>query len=211
MIFRTNNGGALAVHQSSKDGPVTVAHLRTLSPSGQGNAVSKISAGDFVQLLNLYRYIKDNDIQNAWINPHGKNKGEQPMKNELAARPVWNNYAMRTKRARVWYYRAKSAYELAARISNPPTVDDVDAAAKLLDSVQRYALADAREWEAENSSESYCNSQAHKDRQAMLDRHREKLQKRLAAYGCKLENYGLFPTVIDAKTREGLHALHYFD
>lgn len=130
---------------------------------------------------------------------------------EYATRPTWNDYTVRTKRARVWYYRAQSAHDLAARISNPPTVDDVDAAAKLLDSVQRYALADAREWEAENTSERYCNSQAHRDRQAALDRRREKLQKRLEPYGCKLVNYGLYPSIIDAKSGENLHALHYFD
>ena len=133
------------------------------------------------------------------------------MKSELATRPVWNDYAIRTKRARVWYYRAKSAYELAARINTPPTVDDVDTAAKLLDSIQRYALADAREWEAENSSERYCNSRAHKERAAMLERRREKLQMRLAVYGCALKNYGLYPSVIDTETGADLNALHYFD
>lgn len=32
-----------------------------------------ISAGDFVQLINLYRYCKRYDIKNDWINPNGKN------------------------------------------------------------------------------------------------------------------------------------------
>lgn len=133
------------------------------------------------------------------------------MKNELATRPEFPIGAVRNKRVAVWYYRAQSAYDLAARISNPPTVDDVAAAAKLLDSIQRYALADAREWEAENSSERYCNSRAHKDREAALDRRRERLQKRLDPYGCKLINYGLYPTVTDANTGADLTALHYFD
>lgn len=33
-----------------------------------------VSAGDFVMLLNYYKYIKDNDIQNDFINYHGKKK-----------------------------------------------------------------------------------------------------------------------------------------
>lgn len=32
-----------------------------------------ISAGDFVQLIDLYRYCKRYDIKNDWINPNGKN------------------------------------------------------------------------------------------------------------------------------------------
>jgi hypothetical protein len=32
-----------------------------------------IPNGDMVMLINLYRYIKDNDIQNEFINPNGKN------------------------------------------------------------------------------------------------------------------------------------------
>ena len=40
------------------------------------NAASKteyIPAGDMVMLINFYRYIKDNDIQNDFINYNGKN------------------------------------------------------------------------------------------------------------------------------------------
>lgn len=32
-----------------------------------------ISAGDFVMLLNFYKYVKDNNIQNDFINCYGKN------------------------------------------------------------------------------------------------------------------------------------------
>ena len=34
----------------------------------------EISNGDMVMLVNLYQYIKRNDIQNDFINPYGKNK-----------------------------------------------------------------------------------------------------------------------------------------
>lgn len=126
----------------------------------------------------------------------------------IATRPTWQDWY--TKRDEVKYRRALSAYNLAARRTLAPTVEDVAAAAKLLDSVQRYALADAREWEAENSSEWYCNSDTHKDRQAMLDRRRVRLEKRLAAYGVRLVNYGLYPCIVDADGAN-LYMLHYYD
>ena len=130
---------------------------------------------------------------------------------EKAIRPQYNEYANRTKRAYVWLLRGQSAYDLAARINKEPSTTEVDFAAAILDSVQRYALADAREWEMENSSERYCNSATHKHRQALLDSRREKLQKRLYPYRVKLVNYGLYPSIVDTKTGETLHFLHYFD
>lgn len=131
------------------------------------------------------------------------------MANKIS-RPVWTD-AIRGKRAEVWFRRSVSAWDMASRIDPEVTEESKEAAAKLLDSIQRYALADAREWEAENNSERYCNSQYHKDREAMLDRRRERLQKALAPYGCKLENYGLYPSFVDVKTGNTLHYLHYFD
>ena len=74
MIFYTNNGGALSLTQGRDDGPVTLDAWYHYGQPGQGCPARMIDPGDFVQLLNLYRYIKDNDIQNDWINPHGKNK-----------------------------------------------------------------------------------------------------------------------------------------
>lgn len=124
-------------------------------------------------------------------------------------RPVWSD-AIRSKRAEIWFRRSASAWDLARRLG-PVTEESKASAVKLLDSIQRYALADAREWESENNSEWYCNSQYHKDREAMLDRRRAKLEKALEPYGCRLVNYGLYPTIIDGETRESLYYLHYFD
>lgn len=126
------------------------------------------------------------------------------------SRPVWSN-AIRGHRAEVWFHRAASAWDLAARLNPEVTEESNAAAAKLLDQIQRYSLADAREWEAENSSEHYCNCLTHKKRQAMLDRRREKLQKALSPYRCKLVNYGPYPSIVDTKTKETLNFLHYFD
>ena len=70
MLFHTNNHGFMDVDQFRTDEPVKVK-------TGTNNKVEhieEISAGDFVMLINWYRYIKDNDIQNDFINPHGKNK-----------------------------------------------------------------------------------------------------------------------------------------
>lgn len=66
LSFNVNNNNKLTVSQSVHDGNVIVTH-------GNGNT-EIITAGDFVMLLNLYTYIKDNDIQNDFINPYGKNK-----------------------------------------------------------------------------------------------------------------------------------------
>lgn len=62
LTFDTNNGGILAVEQKKHDGSIQVS-------TGE-----KISAGDFVMLLNYYRYVKNNDIQNDFINYWGKKK-----------------------------------------------------------------------------------------------------------------------------------------
>ena len=35
-----------------------------------------IPAADMVMLVNYYKYIKDNDIKNDFVNPSGKNKEE---------------------------------------------------------------------------------------------------------------------------------------
>ena len=70
MLFHTNNNGFLNVEQTTTDAPVKV---RT-GTNHNVEHIEEISAGDFVMLINWYKYIKDNDIQNDFINPHGKNK-----------------------------------------------------------------------------------------------------------------------------------------
>ena len=59
------------------------------------------------------------------------------------SRPVWSD-SICGKRAEVWFRRSVSAWDLAARLGDV-TEESKATAAKLLDSVQRYALADARE------------------------------------------------------------------
>lgn len=126
------------------------------------------------------------------------------------SRPVWNN-AIRGKRNEVWFYRYRSAWDLASIVcGDKVTQEEYEEALALLNSVQRYALADAREWELENSSERYCNSQYHKTKEKQLDARRAKLQKKLSRYGLKMINYGLYPTIVN-ESGSNQYMLHYFD
>ena len=70
MIFNVNNNGILRAEQTTPDGSIYI----TREENGTAKRIEEITAGDFVMLLNMYRYIKDNDIQNDFINPYGKNK-----------------------------------------------------------------------------------------------------------------------------------------
>lgn len=70
MLFHTNNHGFLDVEQITTDANVI---LRT-GTNHVVEHIEEISAGDFVMLINLYRYIKDNDVQNDFINPYGNTK-----------------------------------------------------------------------------------------------------------------------------------------
>lgn len=68
MKFYVNNKRIMEVTQAKNDGDVKI--------SISGDELTTISAGDFVMLINLYQYIKNNDIQNDFINPYGKNRDE---------------------------------------------------------------------------------------------------------------------------------------
>ena len=132
------------------------------------------------------------------------------MDNNYVDRPVWTP-AIKGRRAETWHYRYCSAWDLASIIDGERVTEtEYNAALALLDSVQRYALADAREWERENSSERYCNSSYHKQREKQLDARRERLKKRLERYGLQLVNYGLYPSIVDGNGNNK-YFLHYFD
>lgn len=65
ITFDVNNCGKVILKQKTHDKSVTVTH-------GNGK-ITTISPGDFIMLLNMYNYIKNNDIQSDFINPYGKN------------------------------------------------------------------------------------------------------------------------------------------
>ena len=68
ITFSVNNKGTLRLLQSEHDGPVII------SSSNHPDKDIQLNAGEMVMLVNLYRYIKENDIQNDFINPNGKEK-----------------------------------------------------------------------------------------------------------------------------------------
>ena len=70
MQFFVNNGGELHVTQEKPDDDVILSRY----DGGEKTYGLGISAGDMVMLMNLYRYVKENDIQNGFINPNGKTK-----------------------------------------------------------------------------------------------------------------------------------------
>ena len=65
ISFDVNNGGKLNICQAKHDGIISV--------NAGENKGYNIIAGDFVMLLNFYKYVKDNDMQNDFINYDGKN------------------------------------------------------------------------------------------------------------------------------------------
>ena len=66
ITFDVNNRDVLILEQEKHDGNVVIKKRKDIERT--------ITPGDFVMLLNLYRYIKNNDIQNDFINLYGKNK-----------------------------------------------------------------------------------------------------------------------------------------
>ena len=71
LSFKTNNGGIMNMIQHELDGKVIVKRLE--KDKGY-KTITSIPAGNMVMLINMYKYIKENDIRNAFINPNGKNK-----------------------------------------------------------------------------------------------------------------------------------------
>lgn len=70
LSFKTNNNGIMNMIQHKLDGKVVVKRLE----KDRGyKTITTIPAGDMVMLVNMYKYIKENNILNAFINPNGKN------------------------------------------------------------------------------------------------------------------------------------------
>lgn len=65
LTYNVNNGGILELIQNEHDGVVTIS-------GNNYSGAETISAGDMVMLINFYRYVKNHDIQNDFINPNGK-------------------------------------------------------------------------------------------------------------------------------------------
>ena len=132
---------------------------------------------------------------------------------EYMERPVYNPYTCRGHRAEVWFRRSVSAYDLAERLTGPGRVTEqaYNTAFKLLDSCQRYALADAAAWEKDNDSR-YSGKSWLKYRIEQLAERKKKLQARLNVYGVMMDSYGLYPCIREIdKPGTDLNLLHWFE
>lgn len=72
LQFLVNNNGTLCLSQNEVDGAVTVHTFHDSNDFSDTTDDITISNGDMVMLINLYRYVKDHDIQNDFIDPNGK-------------------------------------------------------------------------------------------------------------------------------------------
>lgn len=139
---------------------------------------------------------------------------------DYTARPIPGDYEGRSHRACVWYNRARAAFGLATldalttaadKAADRVPTEAYEKARKLLDSVQRWGLADARAWELDNDSR-YYNSEWLKTRQAQLAKRRAKLNKELAKYGLQIDScYGLYPCIREiTKPGTDMNLLYWF-
>ena len=65
-----NNEGSLELEQNKEK----LIVLKTINSNGGIERADGITQGDFVMLLNYYRYVKDNNIKCDFINPYGINE-----------------------------------------------------------------------------------------------------------------------------------------
>ena len=73
LTAQTNNGEMLVFFQAEDDATI---HVNRWDDKGNAEHTASIATTDFIMLYNLYRYIKENDIRNDFINPNGKTKEE---------------------------------------------------------------------------------------------------------------------------------------
>lgn len=69
IALKLNNARLMNIMQNEVDGDVKVKVLTDKAYE----EFCDIPSGDMVMLMNLYKYVKENDIQNDFINPCGKN------------------------------------------------------------------------------------------------------------------------------------------
>lgn len=77
LTYFVNNNGTMEITQDKPDGKVIVHTLHGSNDHSDITDSIEIPNGDMVMLINLYQYIKRNDIQNDFINPYGKNREDK--------------------------------------------------------------------------------------------------------------------------------------
>lgn len=71
-----NNGRTMRISQTESDKIRRGIGIETYDETGILEERELISEGDFVMLINYYRYIKENDIKDDFINRTGLNYRE---------------------------------------------------------------------------------------------------------------------------------------
>lgn len=74
--IKINNGRTMRILQTDSDKNREGIGIETLDSNGNLEERELISEGDFVMLTNFYRYIKEYDIKNDFINRNGINNYE---------------------------------------------------------------------------------------------------------------------------------------
>lgn len=74
LKFLVNNNGTMCLSQDKTDGAMTVHTFHNFNDFSETKNDMYIPNSDMVMLINFYLYVKDNDIQNDFINLDGKNK-----------------------------------------------------------------------------------------------------------------------------------------
>ncbi len=74
LQFLINNNGTMEMTQNKNDGNVTIHTFYDSKSYTDTENDMNINAGDMIMLINYYSHIKNNDIQNDFINPNGRNK-----------------------------------------------------------------------------------------------------------------------------------------
>ena len=64
MIFRINNGRHMQISQTKPDGPVKAETYEPAGDKMKKEQSIEISPGDFVMMVNWYRYQKENGNEN---------------------------------------------------------------------------------------------------------------------------------------------------
>lgn len=74
--IKINNGRTMRILQTDSDKNREGIGIETLDSDGNLEERELINEGDFVMLINFYRYIKEYDIKNDFINRNGINSYE---------------------------------------------------------------------------------------------------------------------------------------
>ncbi len=87
LTFFVNNNGTMEISQDKPDDDII---LRTFHNAADYDTKVVIPPAHIVMLMNFYRYVKENDIYNEFINPNGQN--DRPIECPDCGEPVIIEY-----------------------------------------------------------------------------------------------------------------------